>query len=284
MRRPAFLAGSWYPRGRDDCRATILEHGASAPAVRGGPWRALVGPHAGFVYSGKAAAHGYAWLASGLERPDLCVVFGSHRGPNGPNTIYRGEAWETPLGDLSTARDLAEELHAKDYLGLEDEPAQPRHPDNGVELHLPLVKHFFPHARLLMLGVAASEDALAIGAAVGEAVRAHGREAVFIGSTDLTHYGPNYAFEPRGSGAAAVRWAREENDRGFIDRLLAADEKGALSHGVDCSSACCPGAAAAALVAARAYGHGPNPALAAHYLSCDVRPSPSFVGYASVLW
>ena len=133
-----------------------------------------------------------------------------------------------------------------------------------------------------MLGVAAAPIATEIGAQVGAACLAAGRDAVFVGSTDLTHYGPNYGFVPKGTGEEAVRWVREEIDSGFIACVLAGDPAALLAHAVREQSACCPGAVAATLAALCAYGHAPAPSLLTHYLSYDVRPSSSFVGYASI--
>jgi len=103
-----------------------------------------------------------------------------------------------------------------------------------------------------------------------------------VGSTDLTHYGPSYYFTDHGSGDDAARWVRDDNDQGFIDRVLAGDAKGLLAHAHEHHSACCPGAVAATLAALRAVGHAPAPRLIDHYLSCDIQPHASFVGYASV--
>lgn len=279
--RPALLAGRWYPGDADGCRAAIARH-AAGRAVDGA-FRGLVGPHAGWTYSGDCAGRGYRALAGDrADRVDLVVVIGSHRGPDGPNTVFRDDAWDTPLGPLATDRALADEV--KGALGLDDEPATPARADNAVELHLPFVRAFFPRASLLMVGVEASPRAIALGRAIGERVRARGRDAVFVGSTDLTHYGPNYGWAPRGTGPAAVAWVRDDNDRGFLDALLADDLEAAVDHALSHQSACCPGAAVAAVEAARAYAGEVTPTLVEHYLSCDVRADASFVGYASVVF
>ncbi len=209
------------------------------------------------------------------------MVFGSHRGPEAPNTVFRGDLWETPLGDLQNHRALAEAV--AQALPLADEPVEPRHADNGVELHLPLVRYFFPEARLLMLGVAAAPVAAAIGEQVAKLCVAHARNPVFVGSTDLTHYGPNYDFEPHGRGAAAVGWVRRENDRALIDAVLAGDEAAVLRRGNEAHSACCPGAVVAAMAAVRTHGAHEKARLVDHYLSCDVQPNHSFVGYAGIV-
>jgi MEMO1 family protein len=277
---PAYFAGQWYPDDAEECRAALADY-LDAPALPGN-FRGLVGPHAGWSYSGKAAGHGYRQLQAHAAAVELVVIFGGHRSALGPNSVFCGRAWQTPLGELPCAQGLARELQAR--LGLDLEPVRPRQPDNAVELHLPFIRYVFPKAKLLMLGVAAAPVALEIGRQVGEACRQRGHEAVFVGSTDLTHYGSNYGITHRGHGDEAVAWVRNSNDRGFIDRLLARDAAGALAHATENHSACCPGAAAATLAALEGYGHTLAPQLADHYLSYDVRPAESFVGYASLVF
>src|SRR5690606_16720779 len=104
------------------------------------------------------------------------------------------------------------------------------------------------------------------------------RDAVIVGSTDLTHYGPAYGSTPVGSGPDAALRPREENDTGSITAVEARDARGALEHALANQSACCPGAVAATL---GAIGERAAPLLVEHTLSSDVRPAESFVGYAS---
>jgi len=277
--RPAFFAGQWYPADAAGCRHAVeaVDQGGLEP----GPVRGLVAPHAGWTYSGAAAVRGWATLAKSRPDADLVVVFGSHRSESGPSTVFLGEAWDTPLGPITSARELATVLPG--LVDLEEEPIDPARPDNGVELHLPLLKYFFPTAQLLMVGVAASPVGIDIGENVASLAEGAGRRSVFVGSTDLTHYGPNYGLTSHGSGDDAATWVRDTNDRGFIDRVLAHDAAGLLAHAREHDSACCPGAVAATLAALRAVGHTPAPRLVDHYLSYDVQPHSSFVGYASIV-
>lgn len=278
--RPAYLAGHWYPDKADACLAAIASYAGQAAPQQSGRFRGIMAPHAGWSYSGPAAAQAYKHLAW-LRDADVAVVFGSHRAIYGPNTVFRGIGWDTPLGVVESALDLADVLARE--LRLEDEPLLPRSPDNGIELHLPFVRHFFPEAKLLALGVAAGAAAAEIGAKTGALCRERGRRAVFVGSTDLTHYGPNYGFAPQGYGSDAISWVRTDNDKAFIDCVLKKDVDGLLAHANQMQSACCPGAVAATLTALEAYGHRGEPQLITHYLSCDVQPSSSFVGYASIV-
>ncbi|MEZ4271884.1 MAG: AmmeMemoRadiSam system protein B, partial [Myxococcota bacterium] len=188
MFRPAYLAGRWYPSDERTCREALAIHAADAPTEQGS-WRGAVVPHAGWLYSGQVAAQTLCQLSYVCPQADLVVVFGAHRTPNDADTLFRAEGWQTPLGNLCTAHTLLSELNAR--LDLDEEPVRTAYPDNAAEVLMPMVRYFFPKAELLMLGVAPTSQAMRIGVEVGTVVHNAGRAAVFIGSTDLTHYGPD---------------------------------------------------------------------------------------------
>jgi hypothetical protein len=146
---------------------------------------------------------------------------------------------------------------------------------------LPLIAALVPGARVLWLRVPNDPFSLEIGVALHEAASALGRELYCLGSTDLTHYGPNYGFSPKGRGPAAESWVRNINDRRFIDALIAMDGKEALRLGEAERSACSSGGAAAALAFALAAGCS-RAELLEYATSLDQRRDDSFVGYASV--
>jgi AmmeMemoRadiSam system protein B len=103
-----------------------------------------------------------------------------------------------------------------------------------------------------------------------------------FGSTDLTHYGPNYGFSPKGYGPEAVQWVKEVNDKKFIDQTLKLDGDGMLKSAAQDQSACSAGGAVAAVAAAKANG-AHKASLIDYYTSYDIMPGDSFVGYAGIL-
>ncbi|MFW6139089.1 MAG: AmmeMemoRadiSam system protein B, partial [Spirochaetota bacterium] len=110
-----------------------------------------------------------------------------------------------------------------------------------------------------------------------------GLEGCFIGSTDLTHYGPNYGFSPRGIGGDSLTWMKEVNDKRVIDLFLALDPEGVMKEASVSKNACCPGAAAAAISAVKEMGVEKG-SLVEYATSYDVHPDTSFVGYAGVVY
>jgi len=282
IRYPDF-AGSWYPAGDEECLRAIrdfLEHDEAVPES-GGPWRGGVVPHAGWFFSGRAAARVFSRISRAGNPPDVVIVFGGHLGPRHPHQLMADGAWRTPFGDLRVAEWLAGSLQ-KAYPFEVETPSRHR-PDNTIELQMPFIKHFWPESEVLGIQVAARQEALDIARKAVEETKTRGRNPVFIGSTDLTHYGPNYGFTPKGCGPEAVRWVKEDNDRKAVECILALDPEALIREAQRNRNVCCPGAAAAALSAGRALG-ADRGALVEYYTSYDMRPDESFVGYAGAVF
>jgi AmmeMemoRadiSam system protein B len=234
-------------------------------------------PHAGWYFSGRLAALVFH-LCAERAQPDVVALFGGHLGA-GPGILYADRFWETPLGDLEIDGDLTQALAQN--TGLRKEGAATN--DNTVEIQLPLIKHYFPQSRLLALRSPHDETAIGLGALAADLARKQGKTLMAFGSTDLTHYGPNYGYSPAGRGPKAVEWVKKENDRGFIDRIVAMDGPGALEHAARSQSACSAGGAVSAMAATRALGSDKG-CLVDYYTSHDVMPGDSFVGYAGILF
>jgi hypothetical protein len=282
--RRAVFAGSWYPSGAAECEREIQAFIASGPSAPASVPRAVGGivPHAGWYYSGSLACRVIHRLSRAeTGRTDAVVVFGMHLHRHSANVLMPRGAWQTPFGELPVAEELAAELAPQ--FPFELETPERFSPDNTVELQLPFIKYFFPEARLLALGVAPAPSAAAIGGAVAAIARRQGVAIKVIGSSDLTHYGPNYGFTPRGSGRRAVDWARAENDRRVIAAMTEMDPERVIAEAQEGHSACCPGAVAAAISAARSLG-ADSAELIGYASSYDRSPGESFVGYVGMIF
>jgi hypothetical protein len=234
------------------------------------------------MFSGTVAAQTLQAIALHDPAPELLLLFGTHMGPRSAPHISRAESFETPLGPLEAARDLAAELATE--LGLRDDPADSRwgNDDNTIEVQLPLIKHLLPNVKLVAIGPPASEEAIEIGRVATRRAQQLGVPLAVIGSTDLTHYGPNYGFTPKGIGEEAVRWVKETNDARLIERVLDLDAEGVIAEAREHHNACVPGAVAAAITGAKELG-ADHATLIRYLTSYDVHPGSSFVGYASVV-
>ncbi|MFZ0052891.1 MAG: AmmeMemoRadiSam system protein B, partial [Desulfobaccales bacterium] len=154
--------------------------------------------------------------------------------------------------------------------------------DNTIEVELPMVKYFFPNAKVLAVRAPSSPKAMELGEAVVAVARELNLSLLAFGSTDLTHYGPNYGWAPKGIGPEAVKWVREVNDQRFLSEVLKLDEAGLLRAAQEDRSACSAGAAAAAVAATKKLG-AQKAVLRDYYTSYEILPGDSFVGYAGIL-
>jgi AmmeMemoRadiSam system protein B len=279
LRRRSLPRG-WYPEDPEAILGLVSSWSlGNRPLSNPGTALAAVAPHAGWTFSGRLAAV----AAASLAPPSTLVVFGGHL-PRGSRPLAARETgYETPLGRLEADLELLSALEkalgsssgGSMALGADEES------DNTVEVLLPIVAALFTGVRVLWLRSPNDESSIALGEALFVASAIVGRSVACLGSTDLTHYGPNYGFSPKGRGPAAEAWVREENDRRFIESLLALDGAQALARAESERSACSAGAAVAALAFARAAGAN-RAELLGYATSLEARGDDSFVGYASI--
>ena len=280
--RRASFAGSWYPDIPEACEREIKQflgekEGLEIPK---GPWVGGIVPHAGWYFSGAIACHVIHALKTGTP-PDLFILFGMHLHPASPNYIMTEGAWATPFGELAIETDIAKKLVER--FSFHIETARNHTQDNTIELQLPFIKYFFPDAKIVPMGVPPKATSLEIGQAAAEISSELGMTARVIGSTDLTHYGFNYGFIPEGTGASAVNWVRNENDRKVIETMLAMNPTGVIEEALVNQNACCSGAAAAAMAAGKSLG-ATSARQTAYATSYDKSPGDSFVGYVGILF
>ncbi len=280
--RKAAFSGSWYPAGASECERQIKgflsETGVEAVADR--EFKGGIVPHAGWYFSGAIACHVIQRLLQDT-RPEVMLIFGMHLHSKSPCYIMDRGAWETPFGDIAVHTDLACDLAA--HFAFQVETADNCHPDNTIELQLPFLKYFCPDIKIVPMGVPPAKIALDIGMTAAKMAIERGLPVRVLGSTDLTHYGSNYGFTPQGTGPGAVEWAKNQNDRKVIDAMLDMDPAAVIKQSRKHQNACCAGAAAAAITAARQLGaeRGEKLAYASSY---DKSPGDSFVGYAGILF
>lgn len=271
------LPHGWYPASADECSGDIKNflQGFVPPQ---GSWLGGVAPHAGWYFSGRAAARVISTLAGSTE-PDRVVVYGGHLPPHSDPVVYTEEAWETPMGPLTIDQAFSEELVSRG----EALKAGARFTDNTVEVLLPFVKHFFPRTPLIAVHSPSSMRAIHLGDAVDSLLQEKQFTAVYIGSADLTHYGSNYGFSPMGSGAAALKWVKEDNDKSLIDKALAMDAQGLLDDATFRHNTCSAGPIASVMTSVSSRG-ATKGSLICYYTSYDVMPNSSFVGYAGIVF
>ena len=184
-RQPA-VAGYFYPASpavlAEDVRALLAAATADSIAQ---PPKALIVPHAGYVYSGPVAATAYAQLAPLATRIRRVVLLGPvHRVAVRGLALPQSIAFSTPLGDIPLDQEAMQELSGLAQVTVSDAVHAPEH---SLEVHLPFLQAVLGEFRLLPLAVGDATPEEVAG--VLERVWG-GDETLIVISSDLSHYLP----------------------------------------------------------------------------------------------
>ena len=184
IRHPA-VAGSFYPAEPDVLERLLTrflsEVGNDAPAPE--LPKAIVGPHAGYVYSGPVAARAYARLAPAHGKITRVVLIGpSHYVGFRGLAVDTAEAWQMPGGTVALDVEAIARLRGLPMVGALDAAYQREH---ALEVHVPFLQHVLGAFRLVPI-VAGDAPPEAV-AAVFDALWG-GPETLIVVSTDLSHY------------------------------------------------------------------------------------------------
>ena len=202
--RPAAVAGMFYPAAAATLQATVDELLAAAPTAAMAQPKAIIAPHAGYIYSGPTAAHIYAALAPWRQRIHRVVLLGpTHRVAVDGLALPDCTAFATPLGkipvDAEASRLIAD-------LPQVFSNAAAHALEHSLEVHLPFLQRALDEFTLLPL---------AVGEATPEAVAEvldrlwDGPETLIVISSDLSHFLP-YA-------------TAQQVDRNTCEHILALD-------------------------------------------------------------
>jgi len=208
--RPAAVAGLFYPNEPTALAGMVRRFLDEAPGKATHPPKALIAPHAGFIYSGPVAATAYRRLAAAGNAIKRVVLLGpSHRVPFRGIAATTADAYSTPLGPVMIDRCAVERAAALQGVRILDEAHAPEH---SVEVHLPFLQQSLGSFTLvpLVVGAAAPETVAAVLDALWD-----GPETLIVVSTDLSHY---HDYETARRLDAATSAAIERLDGDAIER------------------------------------------------------------------
>jgi len=182
--RPPVFAGTFYSDKPQELAAAVKSYVAEAdlPDMPTPP-KAVVAPHAGFIYSGPIAGTAWAALAARGSQIERVILVGpSHRVAFAGVATSGAVLFETPMGPVTIDRDAVASL-VEARLAREFEPAHAN--EHSLEVHLPFLKQLFPSARVVPL-LAGDDDWHAVEKIL--AALWGGEETAIVVSSDLSHY------------------------------------------------------------------------------------------------
>jgi AmmeMemoRadiSam system protein B len=197
------VAGKFYPGNRERLRADVLQLLADAASSDNTP-KALIAPHAGYIYSGPIAAAAFATLQDRAQAIGRVVVIGpAHYVPVRGIAIPTTDAFETPLGHVPVDRDALTKLDGLPFVIRSNAPHAPEH---ALEVELPFLQALLASFLLvpLVVGDATPQE-------VAETLRRlwGGSETLIVVSSDLSHY-HDYATARRLDAATAAAVERAD--------------------------------------------------------------------------
>ena len=214
--RPAAVAGFFYPGDHRVLRTQLAEMLAAAvPLESVIPPKAIIVPHAGYIYSGPVAATAYAGLAPLRDRIRRVVLLGpAHRMPVAGFALPAAQAFMTPLGEVPVSQSAWAALQARPDVIVDDRPHAMEH---CLEVQLPFLQTVLDGFELVPLLVGGASDE-----AVAEVLESlwGGPETLIVISSDLSHF-------------HSYREARTIDD-GTVEQVLRLG--GALDHEQACGA------------------------------------------------
>lgn len=181
--RPPAVAGMFYPHDPVDLERTVRSLLGSVPGPFTSSVKALIVPHAGYIYSGPIAASAYAQWHPERENIRQIVLLGpSHYVALRGLAVPSASGFATPLGVVPLAQDAIARIRKLPQVSVSDEAHAREH---SLEVQLPFLQLLLPSFELvpLVLGEAGPEE-------VAEVIDVlwGGSETRFLISSDLSHF------------------------------------------------------------------------------------------------
>lgn len=190
--RPAAVAGAFYPADPQELTKMIDEMLAkAAPPPVDGEILAAVAPHAGYPYSGPVAAWTYAAL-KGHRYSRVVIIAPSHYVAFDFTSVYDGDAYTTPLGQVRVDKEFARRLaKMSSTMELSDKGHQATTdaPEHSVEVELPWLQTILGNFEVvpIVMGDQSYESSRALGVALAKMLR-NDHDTLVLASSDLSHY------------------------------------------------------------------------------------------------
>jgi len=151
--------------------------------------RAIIVPHAGYVFSGKVAAAGYKQINPQKEYKRIFIIASSHRAHFNGASIYNIGYYETPLGivkvDIDFASKLIEENNCFSYFKYAHTE------EHSLEVQLPFLQHHYKKDISLVPIVIGTDNISEIKQVAEVLAPYFNDENLFVISSDFSHF-PNY--------------------------------------------------------------------------------------------
>lgn len=272
--RPSAVAGLFYEAAPERLRNQVerLLGGDRVGRLKADQWRAMLLPHAGYVYSGRLAAR----AVSSVSWPKRAILLGpNHIGAGARVALSPSDAWQTPLGAIRLDPGLRDGLLGASSAFESDRLAH--RDEHSLEVLVPFLQIVSPELSIACVSIGEPDYDLCfeVGRAVAEVVKeaeSRGEIVALVVSSDLNHF--------------LARDANRRKDDRAIDALFSGDPRELFDRILvrERISMCGVLPATALLAALKFLGCGPVTVVERGDSADAGGDAGRVVGYASLLW
>jgi AmmeMemoRadiSam system protein B len=217
--RPSPLAGAWYPGDAGSLQKMLNKYLATAtPPQSNNQVRALISPHAGYVYSGKAAACGFK-AVEGKPYTRVIIIGPSHYVHFHGIGVSSYDAYETPLGTVPVDKTVTSKLSQHPLFQYQPSAESREH---SLEMQIPFLQIVLNDFSIvpLVVGDLREPEYAQVVEQLQPCITKH---TLVIVSTDFSHYGRRFEFVPFTDN---VKENLRALDLGSVDYILSKDFSG----------------------------------------------------------
>ena len=183
--RPAQVAGYFYPADPEKLKKNIAQLlDITKPKETINKIFGVVSPHAGYIYSGKTAAHAYNLLI-GKNYKRVVIISPSHSEYFPGISVFEGDAYETPLGVLKADKDFREKLLTEDEIIFRGFEGHRR--EHALEVQLPFLQTVLKNFKIVPV-VMGDQSKRNIDTLAKKLAEVSDDETLIIASSDLSHF------------------------------------------------------------------------------------------------
>ncbi len=221
-RQPA-VAGSFYPSASDKLRNELAGYfeGAGRPKP-GTQVMALLVPHAGYVYSGRTAAQGFAAVSADAIYDNIFLIGVSHRYAFEGAAVFTSGNMITPLGTMQVSREIGEKLKSTNKWFIEKDEAHG--PEHSLEVQLPFIQYHFGKIPKIVPILIGTRNTTVLKAVASGLRPWFNDRNLFIISSDFSHY-PSYEDACRVDRLASDAIVRGDPE-GFLKTIRSIEASG----------------------------------------------------------
>ncbi|MDD3520889.1 MAG: AmmeMemoRadiSam system protein B [Actinomycetota bacterium] len=183
--RDSIVAGSFYSNDPYVLRLQIEDFLKNAENYNLKNIKAIICPHAGYIYSGQVAAFSYKQIED-KKYDSIIIIAPSHSEYFDFISIYDGDAYNTPLGKISIDKERCQQL--ADYDKNIKLSEHGHYNEHSIEVQLPFLQYIYDEFKFIpvVIGAQDKRNIECIGKAIGETFA--NQNILVVASTDLSHY------------------------------------------------------------------------------------------------